>query len=520
MISLITVSRSIENLDGLLSTLKDAIGDIPYEVLCSWNGDDSPPVKRFSDINIRFKTIKPYNFSSNNNELAKLAQYSTLLILNDDIEFDPYCIVNALKLFSKPKCGIVGANLRYPDGKVQHAGMFIDEKLMPYHYLKNQADFKDPRINFDREVPAVTGAFMLIDREEFLSIQFDEQCEVAAQDVILCLEYRERYSKAIMYCHDARAIHFENKTRKLFDQKLTPPNDIRIMKESIARQFSNEVITHPNSSTVKLRIVTEKPGWIMHRKGLEIAKRLSDSRINEDFPDANIHYYINYGYFNKRPKHGLVVANFTHFDESLHADKWVAVAKEVDHCVAVSEEAANNLRRFNIPDEKISVIKVGADVSFKPKMTVGIVGRVYNGGRKGEHLVKALTNDPDVMQGLKIVANNDSWGVPVWKFEDMSDFYRAVDFLLVPSLIEGGPVPFMEALATGTLAIAPPIGVIPEFPHIEYKTGDYDSLKSVITTTKKHYLQNKHGLSKYMLHHNWSSWANQHIALFQRLLSN
>jgi len=56
--------------------------------------------------------------------------------------------------------------------------------------------------------------------------------------------------------------------------------------------------------------------------------------------------------------------------------------------------------------------------------------------------------------------------------------------------LEGGPVPFMEALAMGKLAIAPSIGVIGEFPHIDYEVGNYESLKKAILTTKSQFSEN------------------------------
>ena len=43
-------------------------------------------------------------------------------------------------------------------------------------------------------------------------------------------------------------------------------------------------------------------------------------------------------------------------------------------------------------------------------MTIGVVGRVYPGGRKGEHLVHELLGDREIMDGLQIIAPNDSWG--------------------------------------------------------------------------------------------------------------
>jgi len=516
-LSILIISRSQSNLDNLLKSIPSACGDLEFEILISWNGEGKPVIPKLLEKHVHTHNLNPYNFSKNNNQLADLSTSDYLLFINDDMYFDERCIEKAYSFIaSNVEVGIVGANLRYANDKIQHAGIFLNQENFPYHRYKNNAHFQDPKVFVNREVLAVTGAFILIRKDEFLQIRFDERCRVAAQDVILCIEYKNIFHKKIFYLGNCTAIHYENMTRKLFDEKTTPPEDIELMKESI------KLITGDKSldSHIKLRVVTEKEGWIMHRKGLEICKRLENSKINEDFPDANIHYYINYGYFNKRPLSGVVVANFTHFDPNLHSEKWKQVAKEVDHCVAVSEEAASNLKRFGISDQKISVIKVGADLSFKPTMTLGLVGRIYPGGRKGEDLVKKILSDKDLMSNLKIISMNSDWGVDVVKFEDTADFYRAIDYLLIPSLIEGGPVPFMEALACGTLSIAPPIGVIPEFPHIEYRTGDFDSLKNAIIEAKNYYLEGKLRIANHMAPYNWNTWANQHISLFKKLLAN
>ena len=122
------------------------------------------------------------------------------------------------------------------------------------------------------------------------------------------------------------------------------------------------------------------------------------------------------------------------------------------------------------------------------------------------------------MDGMQIVSNSRDWGVPVWKFDSPPDFYRSIDYLLVPSLIEGGPVPFMEALACGTLSISPPIGVVPDFQHIEYETGNIESLKEVIRTVKREFLENKQALTGEIEKYNWRHWADEHEKLFRRLV--
>jgi hypothetical protein len=269
---------------------------------------------------------------------------------------------------------------------------------------------------------------------------------------------------------------------------------------------------------MRLSIITEKKGWILHRKAEEIANKIPGTKINRGAKSAQIVYFINYGYFSPQKQGTITVANFTHFNPNFLADKFRDVAKRVDHCVAVSKETAKVLFEMGVPKEKVSVIIVGADKSFSPKMTLGIVGRLYPDGRKGEHLVKRLLSDEDITSEVQIVSTNPGWGVPVWTLPSLADFYRSIDYLLIPSLIEGGPVPFMEALASGTLSIAPPVGVIPEFSHIGYETGSYQSLKKAILEEKEKILGKRRLLYSEICAHNWETWANHHINLFEKLL--
>jgi len=518
-ISILTVSQNNDNLTNLLNSIeKSELEDIEIEFICSWNGHSQHIINSANysfDINIFDES--PYHFSKNNNLLASKSQGIYVLFLNDDIKLDPQCLINSYNQIRLPNIGIVGTNLRFENNNIQHAGVFFDKNYLPYHRYKNQIHYSDPRVSNNLVVPAVTGAFLLIEKSEFLQIKFDERCEVAAQDIILCIEYKNFFDKDILYVANATAIHYENVTRRLYDQRLTPENDLELLKK-VNTCYESPKFVHRNQQ-LKLRIVTEKPGWIMHRMAEEIAKRLPNTVINADYPDANVHYYINYGYFNTKPVNGIVVANFTHYDPDKLNDKWESVAQAVDHCVAISNHTKSSVKEFNIPDEKITVIPTGADKGFKPKLTIGLVGRIYDGGRKGEKLVQSILADIKLMENMQIVSTSDTWGVPTWSFDSMADFYRSIDYLLVPALYEGGPVPFMEALACGTMSIAPAIGVIPDFPHIEYKWGDIESLKSVITNLKSEFLERKQRVSHTIESYNWDYWALKHIALFHKLLN-
>ena len=245
--------------------------------------------------------------------------------------------------------------------------------------------------------------------------------------------------------------------------------------------------------------------------------KLGHVYINEDLEDADINYYMNYFLYEDKPLNGLKIGNFTHYDPDLYNDIFVDVAEQADHCISISDETTKIMNELGIDDNKISTVIIGADKSFKPVLTLGIVGTIKASGRKGEHLVRQILDDDDLMVDMQIVTLNDCWDLPVWNI-DHQDFYRAIDYLLVPSTIEGGPVPFMEALACGTLSIAPPIGVIPQFPHKEYETGNISSLKEVISRVKKDNLRDKQQNSRYIKDYNWDTWSENHDKIFKKLL--
>jgi hypothetical protein len=66
--------------------------------------------------------------------------------------------------------------------------------------------------------------------------------------------------------------------------------------------------------------------------------------------------------------------------------------------------------------------------------------------------------------------------------EELPEFYRSLDYVLVPARIEGGPMCVLEALASGMEVIAPPVGWVPQFPHIEFKSSCAQSLSWFLTS--------------------------------------
>ncbi|MCP5085029.1 MAG: glycosyltransferase [Alphaproteobacteria bacterium] len=516
-LSILVASRSVKHILALLDALGAA--DLPYmfEVLISWSGASSvlSKLKVFQNRSVVIIEQKPAHYSSDTNALARTAKGEFLLLLKDGVIPDSGAVAAAMDAISSDYIGIVGANLRSHEGQLSHAGVLFNEKCEPYIRTHRGASWTDERVRNDMFVPAVSGAFLLVSREEFTEIGFDEDLDVAGEDIFFCLEYRRKFGKEILYVAGASAVQTNGATRRA-GSALPPSSGLAKITSLACEQVKGErgcVMRKPG-----VRIITEQPGWILHRKATEVQRHLGNVKINEDWPEADIHYFINYGMMLERPPSGIVVANFTHYDPDHLGDRFVDVAKNVDHCIAVSRATADQLRALGIPKEKISVILVGADTRFEPRLTLGVVGRPYKGGRKGEDIVRNLAKDSEIAAKTRLVAANSGWDLPVWDFDDMADFYRSIDYLLVPSRLEGGPVPFMEALACGTLAIAPPVGVVPQFPHVGYPAGDHQALRDTILRLADEHLSYREHLSSRMFGLDWYGWAAEHDKVFRGLM--
>ena len=176
--------------------------------------------RRFLD-NLPVKVISwghAFNWSAINNMAAKQAQGEYLLFLNDDTEvLSSDWLQLMLRQARRPAVGIVGAKLLYPNGTIQHAGIFlVDYGGGARHFLRFVGDDEPITrrlLSTDRECSAVTGACMMTRRHVFDSLGgFDEGYSLVCSDTELCLRAAlAGYSTVVV--SGATLIHHEALTR-------------------------------------------------------------------------------------------------------------------------------------------------------------------------------------------------------------------------------------------------------------------------------------------------------------------
>jgi ADP-heptose:LPS heptosyltransferase/GT2 family glycosyltransferase len=133
-----------------------------------------------------------FNWSVFNNRAAEAASGEFLLFLNDDITItQPDWLEAMLEHGQRPEVGITGPQLLYPDGKVQHAGMFLGNNGIGRHAFRFAAH--DDPCYFglaltQRNVMAVTGACMLVRKSTFDQLGgFEDAHEIVNNDLDFCL---------------------------------------------------------------------------------------------------------------------------------------------------------------------------------------------------------------------------------------------------------------------------------------------------------------------------------------------
>ena len=262
-----------------------------------------------------------------------------------------------------------------------------------------------------------------------------------------------------------------------------------------------------------VNIVLSDRNWILEQLGRELESRISNVFLSDQArDDVAINYYITYG-CRRQSAPTLEMALFTHMEQdSVSKSKFIQTAREIDLSVCMSEPYIKILREHGVED--LRLISPGVDLEkYNVKLRVGVVGRTYHTGRKGEALIQEVLDLP----GIDWHFTGSGWPLPGRHLdaEELPDFYRSMDYILVPALYEGGPMCVLEALAVGTPVIGSDVGWVKEFPHHEFETGNVEDLKRILVTLR----DKKVELRDTVAHMTWDNYADEHRKAFLSLYS-
>lgn len=224
----VSVIIPTRNRVDLLSTCIAGLEASDYsdiEVIVVDNESDDPATLAFlADLPSRGMRVLrhegPFNFSAINNRAVAEATGELICLLNNDIEIHAtdWLAIMAKQALRK-EVGAVGAQLLYPDGRIQHAGVVIGVGNAAGHahrFLRPEDEGYFRRHALPQFTTAVTAACLVVRRDRFLAVGgLDEtRFKVAFNDVDLCLRLN---AKGWQSFYEPRAVlvHHESVSRGL-----------------------------------------------------------------------------------------------------------------------------------------------------------------------------------------------------------------------------------------------------------------------------------------------------------------
>jgi GT2 family glycosyltransferase len=210
-----------EYIKRCVKAIREYTKDVNYEILIGDTGTTNLEVKEFyQDLSTLGEAeiidAGEYQFSRNNNFVAKRAKFNKVLFMNNDV-FINSNIINSMCSFIRKEIAIVGTKLLYQNGTIQHAGveMVISKERNPQKfYLPEHMHYKENDNKIESgEVDCVTGACLMMPTKMFCEYSgFDEGYEHVFQDVDLCLSIKKMGYKIWCY-NDEWATHVESGSR-------------------------------------------------------------------------------------------------------------------------------------------------------------------------------------------------------------------------------------------------------------------------------------------------------------------
>lgn len=205
-------------INGLRATAYPAI-----EIIVADNDSDDPETLDYlvdlaAEGHVVLRQPGAFNYSAINNSAVSVARGELICLLNNDIEvLSPDWLAIMATQAMRPEVGAVGAQLRYPDGRIQHAGVVIGVGNAAGHAHRFMAP--DAKGYFRRHAlpqfaSAVTAACLVVRRDRFLAVGgLDEHnFAVAFNDVDLCMKLNARGWQSL-YEPRAVLVHHESISR-------------------------------------------------------------------------------------------------------------------------------------------------------------------------------------------------------------------------------------------------------------------------------------------------------------------
>lgn len=223
---------------------------------------------------------------------------------------------------------------------------------------------------------------------------------------------------------------------------------------------------------------------------------------------------------------GKHIIMYTHCNPP-DAPRLMDACERTDLITCMTFEGRRELVTLGVDPKKLWVIYAAADTFSYRRRLIGIVGNPQPNGRKREQLLLDLAWQYDlspfqflfVGDGFENIAGQlKSLGViadaMIADDNGLRELYQRMDVLLVTGFVEGGPLPLLEAMASGTRVLSPSFGYAADLldENCIYKDAD-DLMQKLNALTDESITYHK--LARAW---SWRDYAAEYALLFGRLL--
>lgn len=251
----------------------------------------------------------------------------------------------------------------------------------------------------------------------------------------------------------------------------------------------------------------------------------SDEKMSAE-ADVNIHipYHTLNGDLFPPTKH---IIAYTHCNPGA-LPQLMTACERADLITAMSFEGRQELLNFGVDPKKIWVIPCAADqFKYSPRRVL-IVGYPQPNGRKREHILLDMAFKynltpyefylagggwEDVGSKLATCGVSGQIVAPI-DDADLAKFYHMADVLLVTGYMEGGPLPLLEAMASGTPVLSPKFGYAADLLDDEYLYDGPDDLMQKLDAMTAQTIYH-HQLARAW---SWQDYCAEYALLVGRLL--
>src|SRR5512139_332806 len=251
------------------------------------------------------------------------------------------------------------------------------------------------------------------------------------------------------------------------------------------------------------------------------------------YPDksADLNYWIVYIDYAERFSDWRgtpIAAYFSHYEpDNPYKRMWWQNASQAVDVRVITSPIAEEYLSIGKPTFKAAP---PIDPTFRPqerkanqKPRIGFSGFIdRHSQRKGEKMAYQLMQDFNGR--AEFVASGAGWPCPsrVYPFADLPAFYNSLDLLVCTSLVEGIPMPPLEALACGVPVVIPHhVGLLDEIeagPGIwRYPAGSYNLLRTALEDALDTPCQ-RDGLPASVSRFNAAQWCADHVDGFAEAL--